>query len=60
MLPDIKITLPFIFILWCVGVYFAFDSWVLLAYPAMWAAVGVLFFVMQTVAGKAEPNQPNI
>lgn len=55
MLPDIKITLPLIFILWCVGVFIAFDGWVLLAYPAMWGAVGLVFFVMQMVAGKPAP-----
>jgi hypothetical protein len=55
MLPDIKVTLPVIFVVWCVGVVLAFDGWVLLAYPAMWGCVGLLFFMLQTVSGKVVP-----
>lgn len=45
MLPDIKIALPLLFVLWCVGSVWAIQSAVLLIYPAMWAAVSVAFLV---------------
>ena len=57
MLPDIKISLPVIFILWCIAAVYAFESWVMLAYPAMWATIGVLFFVLdRTLAGNGRSN----
>lgn len=57
MLPDIKISLPIIFILWCVAAVFAFKSWVMLAYPIMWAVVGLLFFALdRATADGGESN----
>jgi len=46
MLPDIKIALPVLFVLWCVGSVWAMHSTVMLAYPAMWATVALLFYVV--------------
>ncbi len=54
MLPDIKFSLPIIFILWCVAAVFAFHSWVMLAYPAMWAIIGILFFVLDRATAGGE------
>ena len=57
MLPDIKISLPLIFVLWCIAAVYAFKSWVMLAYPAMWATIGVLFFVLdRTLANTGGSN----
>ena len=53
MLPDIKITLPLLILLWCAGAVWAFGSPVMLAYPAMWLAVGALFLVVSKIAGGA-------
>lgn len=50
MLPSIKISIPIIFFVWCVlGVLV--HGVVLLAYPAMWLAVAILFLVINTVLG---------
>lgn len=46
MLPDIKISLPILFVLWCAGGYWAMHGPVMLAYPAMWAGVAGLFLVI--------------
>ncbi len=54
MIPDLKISLPIIFIGWCVAAVFAFHSWVMLAYPAMWGAIGLLFFGLSKVIGGGE------
>lgn len=42
-LPSLKISLPFIFLCWCIAGIQTHGS-VLLAYPAMWAVVGLFFF----------------
>ena len=44
-LPSLKVALPLIFLVWCiVGVLV--HGWVMLAYPAMWAGVGLFFWVL--------------
>lgn len=53
MLPDIKIALPLLFVLWCVGSVVAMESPVMLVYPAMWAAVALLFYIASKVVGGA-------
>ena len=54
MIPSIKITLPVLLVLWCVGSLWAFDgSPVLLAYPAMWVGVAALFYVVTKFGGPA-------
>ena len=53
MLPDIKISLPILLVLWCLGGYWAMNGLVMLAYPAMWAGVAVLFLVVSKVLGGA-------
>ncbi len=51
MIPDIKYSLPIVFLAWCIFAWIAFDGPIMLAYPAMWAAVGVLFFIFDRVLG---------
>lgn len=53
MLPDIKIALPILFLLWCGLGYWAMQGPVMLAYPAMWAGVAVLFLIVSKLAGGA-------
>lgn len=53
MLPDIKVSLPILFVLWCVAGYLVMEGPVLLIYPAMWLAVGVLFLVVSKLIGDA-------
>ncbi len=55
-LPGIHISLPVIFVLWCVGAYLA-GMTPLLLYPAMWAAVGVVFLGLGAVL-KGRPVAP--
>ena len=43
MLPDIRITLPIIFVVWCVAAVWL-NGPVMLAYPAMWLVVGAVFW----------------
>ena len=44
-LPSLRIAIPTIFLIWCiVGVYI--HGPVMLAYPAMWLAVGILFLCL--------------
>ena len=57
MLPSIKVMLPLLFLLWCGGAYWAFQSPVMLIYPAMWAAVGVLFVVVTKAAPGEAPSE---
>lgn len=45
MLPDIKISLPIIFVAWCVAAVML-NGPVMLAYPAMWLVVGVAFWAL--------------
>jgi|GEM_PF-6244688 len=42
-LPSLKFSLPFIFLCWCVAAVQT-HGLVMLAYPAMWAVVGLFFF----------------
>ncbi|QDT70117.1 hypothetical protein MalM25_30620 [Planctomycetes bacterium MalM25] len=57
MLPDIKISLPILFVLWCGFGYWAMgQNPVMLAYPAMWAAVVLLFFAVTKLAGPASAD----
>ena len=44
-LPSLKVSIPLIFLIWCV-VGVQVHGAVMLAYPAMWAAVGLLFLVI--------------
>ncbi len=44
-LPSLKVAIPAIFLLWCLaGV--AAKGWVMLVYPAMWAAVAGAFYML--------------
>lgn len=52
-LPSIKVTLPLLFVLWCVGACLA-GMWPLLAYPVMWAAVGGLLYGLHVATGSKE------
>ncbi|TWT97059.1 hypothetical protein Pla108_28360 [Botrimarina colliarenosi] len=56
MLPDIKISLPVLFVLWCAGGYWAMNGPVMLAYPAMWLGVAVLFLVVSKAVGGASKD----
>lgn len=46
-LPELPITLAIIAILWVVAGVWA-HGWVMLAYPLMWAVVGLFFFGLST------------
>ena len=60
MLPDIKISLPILFVLWCGFGYWAMgQNPVMLAYPAMWGAVVLLFFAATKLAGPATADSPS-
>jgi hypothetical protein len=50
MLPDIKITLPIIFVLWCVAAVML-NGPTMLAYPAMWLVVGIGFWALDRALG---------
>jgi len=54
MLPSIKISLPVIFVLWCVGGVWAMGPKIL-AYPALWAAVAAVFLLVDFLLGKPTP-----
>jgi len=55
-LPDIKISLPAIFICWCLGAWAA-GMGPLLVYPLMWVAVALLLYVLHMVTGgKQSPS----
>ncbi len=55
--PSLKISIPLIFLIWCiVGVQV--HGWVMLAYPAMWGAVGLVFLVLH-LALKANSGGPS-
>lgn len=55
MLPDIKVSLPIIFIAWCAAAWFAFGGPVMLAYPAMWLVVGLVFFALDRAYRASRP-----
>ena len=55
MLPSIKIMLPLLVVLWCLGAFWAFGGPVMLAYPLMWGAVVGLFFVATKLLGGRSP-----
>jgi len=55
MLPDIKISLPVLFLLWCVSAWIAFDGYVMLIYPAIWAVVGAMFFAVDRALTAQRP-----
>lgn len=42
-LPSLKFSLPFIFVCWCIAGSMTHGA-VILAYPAMWAVVGLFFY----------------
>jgi len=42
-LPSLKVSLPFIFLCWCIAGVQTHGA-VILAYPAMWAGVGALLY----------------
>ncbi|TWT87323.1 hypothetical protein Mal64_28610 [Pseudobythopirellula maris] len=50
MLPSIKVTLPIIMVLWCVGGVMALGPEIL-AYPVLWAAVAGLFLLVDMLLG---------
>ena len=51
MLPDIKVSLPILFLLWCGLALWGFGGPVLLAYPVIWLAVAGLFFAASKLVG---------
>lgn len=53
MLPDIKIALPIMLVLWCAGSIVAMGSAVMLIYPAMWVAVALMFLIVTKMSGGA-------
>lgn len=55
-LPSLKIAIPVIFLIWCiVGV--KVHGTVMLAYPAMWAGVGLFFVALHfMLRAPAAPN----
>ena len=54
MLPDIRISLPIIFGVWCIAAVWL-NGPVMLAYPAMWLAVGIVFFAVDRAFGASRP-----
>lgn len=50
-MPDIKVSLPILFVLWCGLGYWAMQGPVMLAYPVMWLGVAILFFVVSKLFG---------
>ncbi len=56
-LPSLKFSLPFIFVCWCIAGSLTHGT-VILAYPAMWAVVGLFFYglhvMIKAPAGTAE------
>ncbi|TWT43249.1 hypothetical protein [Botrimarina hoheduenensis] len=55
MLPSIKISLPILFLLWCAAGFWKMGGPVMLAYPAMWLGVAVLFLVVTKLLGVSSP-----
>lgn len=53
MLPDIKVSLPILVVIWAAFGYWVMEGPVMLAYPAMWAAVAILFLAVSKLAGRA-------
>ena len=47
-LPSLKFSLPFIVVCWCIAGSLTHGS-VILAYPAMWAVVGLFFYGLHLV-----------
>ena len=58
-LPSLKVAIPFIFLVWCIaGVQV--HGLVMLAYPAMWGAVGLFFLVLHLLLrAPAAPDTVN-
>lgn len=56
-LPSLKVSIPVIFVLWCVAGVILRGP-VILAYPAMWAAVAVLFGVLHLLL-KQDEEEPS-
>lgn len=55
-LPSLKVTLPLLFLLWCiVGVWI--HGLVILAYPMMWLVVGLVFLGMHYYLTKASASR---
>lgn len=55
-LPSLKISLPFIFLCWCIAGTQT-HGLVILAYPAMWAVVGLFFYGLHILT-KAPASSP--
>lgn len=56
-LPSLKVSIPVIFVLWCVAGVMLRGP-VILAYPAMWAAVALLFGVLHVLL-KQDEEEPS-
>jgi len=56
-LPSLKFSLPFIFACWCVAAVMTHGT-VMLAYPAMWAVVGMLFYGLHVMIGTPAKLDP--
>lgn len=57
-LPSLKVSLPLIFLCWCVAGVMT-HGWVILAYPAMWAVVGAFFFGLHLLLRAPAAPQPS-
>ena len=57
MLPDIKISLPIIFLVWCVAAVLL-NGPVMLAYPAMWLVVGIAFWAFDRAFRASRTEAP--
>lgn len=51
MLPSIKVSLPILFLLWVGLGIWAMQGPVMLAYPAMWLGVAIVFLVATKLFG---------
>lgn len=58
-MPSIRVMLPLLMVVWCVGAVAA-GMWPLLVYPALWLVVAAVFFVISKLLGgmgsAAEPS----
>jgi len=55
-LPDIKVAIPLIFVLWCVAGLLTKGP-VMLMYPAMWGIVGLFFLIVHFLVKAPDDQQ---
>ncbi|MEQ8208637.1 MAG: hypothetical protein RH917_02300 [Lacipirellulaceae bacterium] len=56
-LPSLKVSIPIIFVAWCVAGVLLRGP-VMLAYPAMWAGVAALFGLLHVLLKQEEEEAP--